>query len=296
MIKTGGGAFDPHEEPIYFPAANASMMRIGPEFFTHVLTAINDLETPEDIARIENFISKGIKVFVDSGVFNLTNEHMRAHGCTMDEALALAPEQIDGFDKLFTRYVAIVRQLDARCWGYIELDQGGRENKKRTRAKLEAMGLRPIPVYHPLNDGWDYFDELAENYDRICFANIVQASTPTRLRLLATMWERHRKYPHLWIHVLGLTPNRFMAAFPANSCDSSTWVGGVRWGQSHEFAALKTFGQLGAEFISPLGAKDKEYETLIRVDCTKYSMLGRSWRNMMRDLRANGLDIYGMAK
>ena len=57
----------------------------------------------------------------------------------------------------------------------VEVDQGGRENKIKTRARLEKMGLRPIPVYHPLNDGWDYFDYLAENYDRICMGNVVNA-------------------------------------------------------------------------------------------------------------------------
>ena len=62
---------------------------------------------------------------------------------------------------------------------------------------LEQMGLRPIPVYHPFNDGWDYFDYLAERYDRICFGNVVQADRETRKRLVATAWERHRKYPHL---------------------------------------------------------------------------------------------------
>ena len=61
--------------------------------------------------------------------------------------------------------------------------------------QAESLGLKPIPVYHPLLDGWDYFDELAAQYDRICFGNIVQAPAATRIRLLHTLWERHRRYP-----------------------------------------------------------------------------------------------------
>jgi hypothetical protein len=51
---------------------------------------------------------------------------------------------------------------------------------------LEQMGLRPIPVYHPFNDGWHYFDYLAERYDLVCFDNVVQADRETRKRLVAT--------------------------------------------------------------------------------------------------------------
>lgn len=59
-------------------------------------------------------------------------------------------------------YVEIIRKFENDAWGCIEIDQGGRENKIKTRAMLEGMGLRPIPVYHPFLDGWDYFDYLTE--------------------------------------------------------------------------------------------------------------------------------------
>jgi hypothetical protein len=49
-----------------------------------------------------------------------------------------------------------------RLSGYTELDQGGRDHKRRTRTRLHDLGLNPIPVYHPFNDGWDYFG--AEQY------------------------------------------------------------------------------------------------------------------------------------
>ena len=65
--------------------------------------------------------------------------------------MAIAPEEMPKFDRLLTRYIDVVRELEPGLWGYIELDQGGAEGKQRTRAYLESQGLRPIPVYHPLD-------------------------------------------------------------------------------------------------------------------------------------------------
>lgn len=192
---------------------------------TFYLQAVNDA----DERLLERLLDAGHKVLLDSGIFNLTNAHMRKTGCTMDYALGLAPDQIEGFDQLFERYVMFARRYGDRVWGYIELDQGGKENKRITRAKLQDLGLDPIPVYHPLNDGWEYFDELAEGYSRMCFGNIVQAPQSIRTRLLHTLWERHRQYPDLWVHVLGLTPSDQCLTFTPDSCDSSTWSSGMRY-------------------------------------------------------------------
>ena len=222
-VQKTDGSWSDAERNVYFLACNADQVDdiLVPGGLIHdfLLMAVNEInESAEQV--LENSYQLGAKWFIDSGIFNLTNEHMRAHGITMDAALGLAPEEIDGFDELFARYVDILSRWKDRCWGYIELDQGGRENKIRTRARLEKLGFNPIPVYHPFNDGWDYFDYLAERYDRICVGNVVQAQSPVRKRLLATMWERKQKYPKLWIHLLGLTPNQFLNAYPIDSGDS----------------------------------------------------------------------------
>lgn len=221
--RTGGGAFDPADRHVYFAAGSSQV------YPRHALLAVNDLMTTGQEKDLVRLLDSGHRVFLDSGVFWLTNRHARAHGTSMDEALALPPEDVDGFGELYARYTDLVTRYGDRLWGYTELDQGGRDNKRRTRARLEAEGLAPIPVYHPLNDGWDYFDELATSYDRICFGNIVQATKPVRLRLLHTLWERRRQYPHLWIHALGLTANEWCLPLPPDSCDSSAWVVPLRY-------------------------------------------------------------------
>lgn len=295
VINTGGGTFDPNEKNVYFLASNVERMFYGAQAHDHLLVAVNELNTPKDVERLEGWLRAGKKVFIDSGVFNLTMEHVRTHGTSMDAALALGPEEIDGFAGLFEKYVALVTKYQAQVWGYIELDQGGRENKIKTRARLEALGLRPVPVYHPLNDGWDYFDYLAERYDRICFGNVVQADRETRKQLVMTAWHRHCKYPHLWIHLLGLTPNEWLNALPINSGDSSSWLSVVKWSGYKPKIAGETFGVLPKDFGYVLNG-DPASESGSR-KATILSGFGsyiqqRNWRNLLTEYETLGCNLY----
>lgn len=255
--RTAGGTFNPADAPYYFAAGGAlgDARTYAPPY---LLIAVNELPTPAAEANLlQPILDTGYPVLLDSGIFALTNEHKRAHGVTMDEALALAPEEIDGFEGLYARYVDLYHRYHDRLWGVIELDQGGAVNKRRTRARLEAEGITPIPVYHPFNDGWDYFDELACEYDRICLGNIVQASAQARLRLLHTMWERHRAYPDLWVHVLGLTVSEQCLSMPVESCDSSAWISPLRFpAVKTETALLHRTADLGYRFAYKLGCED----------------------------------------
>lgn len=269
----------------------------APPVHRYILVAVNCIDDAME-AAMERHVAAGGVVFIDSGIFSLTNEHVRAHGGSMDDALALPPEAIDGFDELFTKYVEVCTRWSDRCWGYTELDQGGRENKVRTRARLEEMGLAPIPIYHPLNDGWDYFDELAEQYDRICFGNIVQADKATRTRLIATAWERRRKYPNLWVHLLGLTPSEVLNAFPPDSCDSSTWLSPVRWGGMTGRSMLKSVGRLDDEYAYPVGggaAGERGHDKATLMAAQSLSLEVRGWQHYLDRLRAEGIDWRGTA-
>ena len=50
------------------------------------------------------------------------------------------------------------------------------------------------------------------------------------------MFERQRaNFPDVWIHLLGYTPNQWLHALPYyGSCDSSTWLSGIRWPAGHK--------------------------------------------------------------
>ena len=234
------GKWNPKAWPIYFAASNMDTFKACWDLLTNVLIAVNEMKEVADNPAQRTLLDKLLDtktVLLDSGVYWLSTQHANKHDLSMDQALGMAPDKIDGFDKLFENYVTIARTFGDRSWGYIEIDQGGKDNKIKTRARLEKLGLRPIPVYHPINDGWDYFDYIAQRYDRMCIGNVVMADQATRKRLIATAWERRREYPNLWIHALGLTPSELTTAYPMNSCDSSTWIAGIRWGVQRSLIA-----------------------------------------------------------
>ena len=242
-MKQTGGSWDPNRRQLFFTAGSGETDKAEIGKGNRYMPLSANLFAVNDLAGINGKISRngsgwrnvmksidaGCPTFLDSGVFAITNIHKRTHGTTMDEALALAPEEIDHFDWLYDTYVEVCTELGDQLWGYNELDQGGRENKIRIRHQLEGLGLKPIPVYHPLNDGWGYFDDLAQEYDRMCYGNLVQAGNHIRKRLLATAYERHTAYPDLFIHFLGLTPNELQMSLPFDSADSSAWTAPFRW-------------------------------------------------------------------
>lgn len=287
------------DDPIYFLAIDedrtGELLHYGqPHLYPYLLAAVNEID-PGFERMIQETMDRGVKWFIDSGVYNLAVTHARNHGMSMDQALALPPEEVDGYHQLFEKYVDLLRRIGDRSWGYIEIDLGGRENKIKTRAKLEALGLRPTPVYHPLNDGWDYFDYLAQRYNRICFGNVVMADTNTRMRLVATAWERKRKYPNLWIHLLGYTPNERLNAYPIDSADSSSWLNVVRWREIKVKSALKTFSSLPKNFRYVLGegtGPGSDYGKAVAMSAYAFAMDVRNWRNGLRAWEALGCTRY----
>lgn len=286
--RTGGGRFDPSEETVYFAAGNIDRTAAWLPLHRFSLMATNDL-FGSDSELVRRVSQPGHCLLLDSGIFWLTNKHMREHeGMTMNEALSLPPGEIDGFDELWDAYTRLVATHQSDLWGYIELDQGGAENKRKTRAKLEALGLVPIPVYHPLNDGWDYFDELCSEYDRICVGNVVQADAATRKHLIQTVWERHRKYPDVWIHLLGITPSQVCTAYPPNSTDSATFTYSMTYGAgTTPFATSMNSpaGRLGRRY-SYMPAEDTAAPGGLR-DAACFlaahaSFMTTNWRNQQR--------------
>lgn len=249
-MKHTAGRWDPKRRGIYFVGGALSgtmdAARIG---YPHVLVAANELRSESARSDFEWLVDNAEDVIIDSGIFALASDHARKHGMSLRQAIGLHPTEVDGFDRLLDDYCAIAERFGDRVWGYMELDQGGKERKIETRAMLEARGLAPIPVYHPFNDGWDYFDQLAREYDRICLGNLVTADPRTRTKVLHTMWERHRDYPDLFVHILGLTPSTYSVSFPFDSADSSSWRQNLRW---YEGRVIRTCGK-------PIGSWPRDF-------------------------------------
>jgi len=225
---TSGGAYDRTASPLYFIATNAQILLRATHM--NVLVAVNEIKTELHRRQLRELCATR-NVLLDSGIYNLAMDHAKQHGISMDEALKLHPTEVNGFNELRDKYYELATEYATSLWGVIELDLGGPSVKPETRAMIERdTGVVPMPVYHPFTDGWDYYDKLATNYDRICFGNLVKASPPVRQRLLHTAATRAMTYPYLWTHLLGVTPNEYWLGCPMRgSADSSSWLAGRRW-------------------------------------------------------------------
>lgn len=299
MIATGG-TWDPTDRPIYFIAGpDHDVLDAAVAGHSYVLVALNELPIGDPVGKLNRILDTGANVLLDSGIFEQAMRHKRAHGLDLYTTLALPPEQLDGWDRLWPRYLKVVKACQDRLWGYVELDQGGRDRKRATRSRLHAEGLAPMPVYHPLSDGLDYFTELAEGQDRMCAANLVQTPWRARRPLLATLTALRQAHPTTWVHLLGLTPDQFLYALDAgDSADSSTWSRALRYTEGYrEIAAGQGFGLLPVDFKHRLGNRKGQpgYDPLHGRDkAVSMSAIGaagrhRNWRNYTHRLQELGL-------
>lgn len=281
--KTGGSRFDPKSGNLYFIASDISYSRkaIAKGLVKSILIAFPSLKE-KDLPLIEEWADTGISVMLDSGVYSLAQKMAKEKGLTQTQAFGLAPEEVTGYEKLKTDYITTIKRFEKHIWGYVEIDFGGMENKKRVRAELEAEGLRPIPVYHPFNDPYEYFDELASTYDRICIGNIVYAEPSQRVRIIHALTERKRQYEPLWIHLLGHTPNVNLYTYPMNSCDSSSWLSGSRHGSIAVTGGGFNIGNLSREFIYKIG-DGENLDLLVNLMSYTASFLQDEWQIIEND-------------
>jgi hypothetical protein len=284
--RTAGGRFDPADRTgLYFLASQINGAAGCATNFDHphVLIAVDQLDAPGALDRLHALLDQGRKVLLDSGVFSFASDYGRRNGKSQAEAWATPPDVMPGFNRLWDRWVHLATTYTDRLWGYIEMDLGGMDSKRRLRAMAEAAGLQPIPVYHPLYDGWDYFDDLATTYDRIAMANFTgpNLNRSIRKRLLMTAWERHRRYPDLWLHLLGYSPNEWSpGVFAADSADSSSWVNSLRYGRLRGTSYLRAFGEIPR--LTPVDADESTLAA--RMSSGDYHCLERNWRRIRTDL------------
>lgn len=295
-MKHTGGAWDVDEGNVYFVASSTPALRHAVGIHDYMLVAVNEININNDhVKLLEEWCDKGVRLLIDSGVYNFSLEYSKSHNISFYEALAMDPENMDGFSALFDKYCKVMDVLGDKAWGYIEVDQGGVTGKRHWRSELETLGYCPIPVYHPLTDGWEYFDELASQYDRICVGNVVNSSREVRRRICASMWERKQKYPNLWIHLLGMTASEMSCAYPISSCDSSTWLRAIRWpAPEHSHVSLSPYSQLPYDFKYRLGAANEtEYGPRKATELAAYTskFLMMNWREMVKAYKQCGLTL-----
>ena len=239
---------------IFFPVFTYDGSLFRDYFVERTLIALNKLRAEHGLRKLITLLDAGYDVLLDSGAFSLASAYMRKHQVSLDVAFSRPPREHDGFDDLFGFYFEILDRFHDRLWGYIEMDMGSTEDKKLLRAEMEKVGYNPIPVFHPGSDSWDYFHELAAQYDRICFGLFSKASRMERVQMLSALAEVRKQYPDLWIHLLGYTPNELLFSYPAiQSSDSSSWISAVSYGEFNATALGASFSRLGDDFRYELG-------------------------------------------
>lgn len=239
---TSGGKWDPTSGNLAFLAGGGFSDGVvaRPEIDC-VLIAVNEIGQGQKAMDAFARMCEGRRIMLDSGVFSLASEFAREHEVGMGEAFAAAPEDMPGWDALYDRWCSIATRFEDQLWGVVELDQGGKDAVARTRAQVERdTGIVAMPVYHPFSDGWDYYDQLAGTHDRICVGGLAgRIPSAVRMRLCWTVADRARAHPHLWTHLLGVTPSPMVLSYGLRgSTDSSAWLGPVRWSQSWRAAAM----------------------------------------------------------
>jgi len=296
MNYTGGGRFDRSVGPVYFLAQQARrMLMLTGEHKWHLLESMHYPQPNSPVwNRIQTELSNGLQLLVDSGVFMLLQQWRSTRGMTWSQALAVPPPNISGFDKLRAKYIEIVRLQEDKLWGYIEIDLGGSDWKRRIRRELESEGLRPIPVYHPLVDPPEYFDELCSGYDRVCVGNLAKtADDGTYLPLMEWVFKRRSQYPHVWIHLLGHAVLPTLFAWEANSIDASSWMTDVIYGHGiRERAAGAPMRKLGRPWVynrSTEADSETGEDKAMKVAAHVAHYQHENWRTISKRFREVGL-------
>lgn len=232
MIITGGGRADRPGRIIF----NATYTFWSDVFLPNsYLYTFYKIRSDEDYRCLQYSIDRGDRILIDSGTHSIYMAMVRN-----DERNLYAIDRsfdIDDpvFADYFSRYCDFAKTYEPYLWGYIELDLGNQDQKTILRQRMQDRGLKPIPVYHPLSDDLDYLDDLAQDYDRVCFGNIAMEDKSLRQIFIQVASLAKSKYPGLWVHLLGFAPDMTLAAFPGiDSVDTTTSSSIARFGHFDE--------------------------------------------------------------
>lgn len=289
--KKTSGAFDPQQGPLYFLAGNGPSVLAAGEMHPAILIALDGLMS-EDAERIlVQLLDSGVQVMIDSGVFSLCSTHSKLTGMPLPEVFALHPEQVQGYDKLWKRYAYILETYGDRVWGAVEIDLGGARVSTETRERIESeLGWVPIPVYHPVTDHYDYFDELLATYDRVCVGGSVSTKGPVRRRFIRDCAERARAHPDVWLHYLGVHVSELFLSLPpqGGSSDSTKWLTPVRWAPAHSaFGMLRIFAPFQKEIVYDRDLKESVRAATLGAVQSHYA--SHVWESWTRELIEHGL-------
>lgn len=125
-------------------------------------------------------------------------------------------------------YAAWIRRWEHHFDTYVGLDViGDAEGTARNQARLELMGLRPIPVFHVGSD-FAELEKLCARYPYVALGGMVGAG-PKVLRWAVRCFQIAKGTGTVF-HGFGQTKLDVISALPWFSVDSSSWASGHMFG------------------------------------------------------------------
>lgn len=111
---------------------------------------------------------------------------------------------------------------------------GSQEKSNANLHKLEAMGLKPIPIFTFNADIKDLIYYL-NNYEYLAFGGLVGRPPTVVMKWLDFCYKQVNNYYKETgelrkTHLLGVTKREMLERYPLYSCDSSGWVSCLRFG------------------------------------------------------------------
>jgi len=228
-LRKTDGVWSRDERHLFFVSVFENSLATAGRCHKSLLVAAPYMARDKDLDGLDAFIDDGGRLFIDSGVFGVAVEASRKMGVPFSQAVKTRFDEIEGSADFLVKWRKVIDRMRSSCWGYVEIDLGGVEGKREVRAHLEGLGYAPIPVFHALNDPWDYFEELASTYDRVAIGNLVRADRRTQAKILRRIEESRKSLPVEWIHALGVGICPSFLTAPCESCDASSPTAPLRY-------------------------------------------------------------------
>lgn len=128
-------------------------------------------------------------------------------------------------------YIAWLHQVQDYFSWYVNLDMHGEEEiSRKNQQRMEAAGLKPVPVWH-LDFDRDYLHECCERYPLVGIGGFAAVGQPqkTVYKLFAYAHKVAQQYGAV-LHLFGSTNLYQLTSWPWYSCDSTSWMNGNKYG------------------------------------------------------------------
>lgn len=174
----------------------------------------NDFTTNIIIPQCENFM-------LDSGVFTM----------------AYGTQAKVNYDEYTEKYIQFINDNKIKLFFEMDVDDiAGLEKAEELRKKLErGTGRQPIPIFHK-SRGKEYFVDMCKNYPYVAIGGIAGKGNQRKEYEPYFKWFIETAHRHgAKIHALGYTDLKGLEKFKFDSCDSTSWINGNRFGSIYRF-------------------------------------------------------------